>query len=67
MDKLIEIFISSIPILLLIGVWVYFMRGSRRFTNAQADFQANVLKQMERQTEVMERQAEALEKIANRS
>ena len=66
MDTLIEILISSIPILLLIGVWVYFMRGSRKFTNTQADFQAKVLEQMERQTEVMERQTEALEKISNR-
>jgi ATP-dependent Zn protease len=58
----VDIAINWFPMLLLIGVWVFFLRqmrgGGGRFGQYQKDFQENA----RRQNELLERIAVALEK-----
>lgn len=61
MDVLLEIFISSIPILLLIGVWIYFMRGNRSGMRTQQ----LMPEYLEKDIAVKERIAAALERLAD--
>lgn len=60
MDVLLEIIISSIPILILIGIWIYFMRGNRSGMQTQQ----LMPEYMEKDIAVKERIAVALEKLA---
>ena len=60
MDTLLEILISSIPILLLIAVWIYFMRRSPTMES-----QRLLPDYMRRHLELTERIAVALERIAS--
>ncbi|HTW36635.1 MAG TPA: hypothetical protein VMD53_18600 [Rhizomicrobium sp.] len=59
------IFINWFPMLLLIGVWIVFLRrmqgGGRYMTQYQKDYMAAA----ERQTQILERIAVALEKQAH--
>jgi ATP-dependent Zn protease len=59
---LVDIFINWFPMLLLIVVWIFFLRrmqgGGRYMTQYQRDYMAMA----ERQTQVLERIAVALEK-----
>jgi ATP-dependent Zn protease len=58
----VDIFINWFPMLLLIGVWIVFLRrmqgGGRYMTQYQRDYMATA----QRQTEILERIALALEK-----
>jgi ATP-dependent Zn protease len=60
-DLLIELLVSSIPILLLIAVWIYFMRKNRSGMQTQKLMPAY----LEKDIELKERIASALEKLAD--
>jgi len=60
-NVLLEIFISSIPILILVGVWIYFMRGN----HSGARTQRLMPEYMEKDIAVKERIAAALERLAD--
>lgn len=62
MELLIQLLISSFPILLLIGVWIYFMRSFSKKGNPQE----KLAEYHEKHLAVQERIAVALEKIADR-
>ncbi len=55
------VFLNALPMLLLIGVWIFLMRGLRR-GGFNKDYQLQVLDQMKAQAAAMERIAAALEK-----
>jgi hypothetical protein len=60
LETLIRVLISAFPILLLIGVWVYFMRRG-----PMAEGQKALPEYMRRHLELSERIAVALERIAS--
>ena len=60
MELLIQLLISSFPILLLIAVWIYFIRKMSGKENPQQQH----LEVAQKNLEVQERIATALEKIA---
>ena len=62
MDILIQLLLSSFPILLLIGVWIYFMRGMSKKGNPQE----KLAEYQEEDLALKRRIAAALEKIADR-
>ena len=62
MDIFTQLLISSFPILLLIGVWIYFVRSMGKKGNPQE----KLIECYERDLVFQERIACALEKIAER-
>lgn len=62
MELFTKLLISSFPILLLIGVWIYFMRSMSKKGNPQE----KLIDCYERDLVIQERIASALEKIAER-
>ena len=62
MDLFIQLLISSFPILLLIAVWIYFMRKFSKAGNPQE----TLIELSRKQLEAQERIAAALETIAER-
>jgi ATP-dependent Zn protease len=62
MDLFIQLLISSFPILLLIAVWIYFIRRMANKGNPQE----RLIECYERNLVFQERIATALEKIAER-
>lgn len=63
MDLVVELLVSSFPILLLIGVWIYFVRSMAKKGNPQE----KLIECYERDLVFQERIACALEKIAERT
>ncbi len=60
----INVFLNALPMLLLIGVWIFFMWQLRRGGGWQSKYQTAYLEQLKAQTVALERVAAALEKTA---
>jgi hypothetical protein len=60
---LINIVLNALPMLLLIGVWIFFMMRFRK-GGFNSKYQADYLEQMQRQSAALERIAAVLEKPA---
>jgi len=61
-QDIIGILINWFPMILLIGVWIYFIRRMR--TGPYGKFQTECVEVMRAQVEATRRQTEALERIA---
>lgn len=60
-DSLLSVFLSWLPMLLLIAVWVYFMRKGG-FGGAQQKYMREHIEETRRQNQALERIAASLEK-----
>jgi ATP-dependent Zn protease len=56
-----SVFLNALPMLVLVGVWIYFMNRMRR-GGFNAQYQTEYLAQMKAQVAALERVAAALEK-----
>ena len=67
MDTFIQVFISWFPMIILIGVWIFFMRKMKGPQNQTIIYLEKQNKLMKEYIKVSERIAVSLEKISERS
>ncbi len=64
MERFFEIFISWTPMIILIGVWIYFMKKMKKPQDSTIIYLEKQNELMENYIDVTERIASSLEKIA---